>query len=262
MDIVYTPFIGGYWTKSLQMLIALHVIIYSLQLIGYLFVGENIIGEFFAVYNTRPFPYWKLFTCILVHDLWPTELVFSICVLAFMGGDLERCWGYYVFWAFYILVNILSASLRLVIVLQNAVPQYGSMAGAIGICCALAFCHPRRLIYGKIAIRQLMLMILIVIMLILLLSVRIETAIAYFIGIPMAFMLTQYFPVIRRKFMLWKLIEESNQLYYLEAIKAEVDVLLAKVTAKGLSQLSNREKQRLQRASRILKKHSKKFYGL
>ena len=263
VDHVYTPFIGGYWTKTIRAFILLNLSIYCLQILLLLLTDQNLPVDYFALRPGPHFAFWQLASCALIHSPVPAEIFFTVVVLTFAAGDLHRCWGTIGFFSFYFFANIAASSVNLL--LTNDLIHYGSMAPSIALLWALSFRHPKRLIYGKVAIWQMTLLTTFIVsaMLVLLYILDIAgldealTIPGHLTMIIVAFIAVRIWPIFIGKFLLWKLFNEINVSYQKEIFKEELDVILDKVFLHGMSGLTDKEQKSLQRASRIFKEKDK-----
>ena len=263
VDNVYTPFIGGYWTRTIRVFILLNLAIYCLQLLLRLVTNHDLLAKYLATQPGQHFAVWQLATCALVHSPVPVELFFSIAILIFAAGDLHRCWGTIGFLSFYFLANIAASGCN--ILLAKNLSHYGSLSPSIAILWALSFRHPKRSIYGKVAIWQMTLLATFVVIaaLVVLYIINIAkideslTIFGYLAMILIAFIAVRILPLLTSRISLWKLLGEITATYRNEIFKEELDVILDKVFLHGMSGLTDKEQKSLQRASRMFKENDK-----
>lgn len=252
LDAVYTPFIGGYWTWTIRMILSFYILFYCAQLGCYCALGHDVVGRFFAVNRGQDFALWQIFTCCFVHNLIPFDLLTSMAIVAFMAGDLERQWRWALFLTFYYANNMLSSALRYAV--DPGFPIYGSLGGSLAVLYVFALRHPQRLVYGKITVKQMTVFGTLFFLFIAYCYCTFYQSLAYLACVPVAFGTIRGLPWLRHKYYLRRLLLETRHIYSLDILREQADGILDKISRQGISHLTPEEQKCLEKAGRKLKK--------
>jgi membrane associated rhomboid family serine protease len=199
---------------------------------------------------------WRVISYQFLHaDVM--HLIFNLLVLYFMGPFVERTWGSKAFLKFYLICGAAGGIVYTVLALANVLPV-GPMVGAsgaiYGIMAALAVMYPQMkiLLWGIIPMTMVRLVILLVIVSLITIAFgsNVGGEAAHLSGLAMGFLYVKYKPWVTQRRMERKKGAWQHKVNQERAFRQEVDRILDKVHREGIHNLSRREKNILQEATR------------
>jgi membrane associated rhomboid family serine protease len=267
----YGQGLSGYkWSPMVKTLIIINGIVFLLEFIPVF----DIVRTFGLVpaLVTHNFFIWQLFTYMFLHGGF-FHLLFNMFILWMFGSEIEKMWGSREFLRYYFITGIGAGVLTVLTSWNSMIPTIGASGAIYGILVAFAVLFPNRLIYlyflFPIKAKHLVIIFVVVELYASLHSSNTGIAnIAHLGG-----MLVGYFYIKgnrhlsslfdRTKDMLQKSRikirvvddEESGQGDSTDDIEDdEIDRILDKITEEGIGNLTEEEKEILNRASEHLRR--------
>lgn len=199
---------------------------------------------------------WRVITYQFLHGD-PMHLLFNLLVLYFMGPFVERTWGSKAFLKFYLICGAAGGVVYTILALLRILPA-GSMVGAsgaiYGVMAALAVMYPQMkvLLWGIIPMTMIRLVILLVIVSLITIAFgsNVGGEAAHLSGLAMGFLYIKYKPWITQRRMERQKGAWAHKINQERSFQREVDRILDKVHREGIHNLSRREKNILQEATR------------
>ncbi len=257
----YEMRLGPPWTPTIKFLIISNAVVFLLQTTTHLFLNAKILEGMFAL-NPNMVNHFYIFQLIsygfLHGDFF--HILFNMLNLWFFGVEIENLWGQKRFLTLYFL-SIFTGGFLTWLVHNLGFNQYtvlGASGGVFGVMTTFALLWPSRevLFMGIFPIKMKILVPLLMLMLMFTGGGNIAH-IAHLGGIlgGVGF----FFAVVKYKFdfnfsisrylQKQKMKRYQEEMYRRQNVKETVDELLDKISKKGMSSLSRKEKQFLKDAS-------------
>ncbi|MBK8395762.1 MAG: rhomboid family intramembrane serine protease [Leptospiraceae bacterium] len=253
--------LGPDWTPTVKILIISNVVVFILQTATYLLLNAKILEGIFAL-NPNMVNHFYVFQLVsygfLHGNFW--HIFFNMLNLWFFGAEIENLWGQKRFLILYFLSVFGGGFLTWVIhnLGFNQGIVLGASGGVFGVMTAFALLWPNReaLIWGIFPIK----MKYIVPLSMMLLMFAGGGNIAHMAhiggilgGVGFFFAVVKYkynfnFS-LSRYLQKRKMLQYQEEMYRRQNVKESVDELLDKISKKGMSSLSRKEKQFLKDAS-------------
>ena len=215
-------------------------------------------GAVFPISFFNGIQVWRLITYQFLHDpdlIW--HLVFNMIVLFFFGPLLERQWGSKAFLKFYLSAGAAGGIVYTLLVLLRILPagiMVGASGGLFGIMAAVAVMYPRLkvLLWGIIPMTMVWMVVLVVIVSLLNIAAgkNVGGEVAHFSGLAVGFIYVKYKPWLTRFRMERSKGAWAQKMQQEQRFQQEVDRILEKVHREGINNLSEKEKNMLQEATR------------
>ena len=215
-------------------------------------------GAVFPVTFFNSIQPWRFITYQFLHDpdlIW--HLVFNMIVLFFFGPLLERQWGSKAFLKFYLTAGAAGGIVYTLLVLLRILPagiMVGASGGLFGIMAAVAVMYPRLkvLLWGIIPMTMVWMVVLVVIVSLLNIAAgkNVGGEVAHFSGLAVGFIYVKYKPWLTRYRMERSKGAWAQKMQQEQRFQQEVDRILEKVHREGINNLSEKEKNMLQEATR------------
>jgi membrane associated rhomboid family serine protease len=129
------------------------VVKYLLIANGIAFLLELVIGGAMIYYLglvprliTGQFMVWQFFTYMFLHGGF-FHLLFNMFALWMFGSDIERVWGSREFLNYYLICGLGAGAFNFVLAINSPIPVIGASGAIYGILVAFAMLFPNRLIY-------------------------------------------------------------------------------------------------------------------
>lgn len=214
------------------------------------------------------FKIWQLFTYIFVHDTF-LHLFFNMFVFFMFGLELERIWGGKELLRYFIIVGMGAAVFSFFFVGDTPTIIIGSSGAVFGVFLAYGLIYPERYILIFFVFPLKMKYALVIFTLIsLVLSFDKGSNIAHFThlgGIIIGYLYLRRNDILRK----WNyyLISQAEKKQHekhkkleekIDKTKGEVDRLLSKISEEGLQSLTDKERDYLIKASKLINEYDEK----
>jgi membrane associated rhomboid family serine protease len=137
--------LSGYrWSPMVKNLIIINCIVFLLEFIPVF----DIVGTFGLVpaLVTHKFFLWQLLTYMFLHGGF-FHLLFNMFILWMFGSEIEKMWGSREFLRYYFITGIGAGILTVLTSWNSMIPTIGASGAIYGILVAFAVLFPNRLIY-------------------------------------------------------------------------------------------------------------------
>ncbi|MCP4363789.1 MAG: rhomboid family intramembrane serine protease [Planctomycetes bacterium] len=277
----YTPEFGGMsfgskWTKTIKILISVNVGIFILQLLFFSITtqwsgGKPVEGagfgypdpftKLFWFYPPDTFGHlwlWQLFSYTFLHSIYdPWHLIINMFALWMFGGDVERTLGTKKFLTLYFTAGVFAALLSTVIGPQSAILGASGAIFAIEVAFAMFFPEATIILFiFPIKAKHLVMIFAGITAMNCLLPTG-GGNIAYFAhlgGLLYGFLFVRYEPRLWAMIEVWQARQREKERRENVEVRRRVDMLLEKVNRIGMENLSKKELEFLQNASKKYKK--------
>jgi membrane associated rhomboid family serine protease len=221
--------------------------------------------EFLRLFGLSPFAVihrfwvWQLVTYLFLH------LLFNMLALWMFGSELEALWGRSEFTKYYFLTGVGAGLTTLAFSFRSPGITVGASGAIYGLLLAYGLAFPDRLIYVYflIPIRAKILVIVFAAMEFLLSFRYTPDGIGHFAhlgGMVFGFLYLKLdwrtvhsARVLKDWWRTGRIRAEARRQEERERLRQEVDVILEKISREGMDSLTRRERETLERASRILR---------
>lgn len=258
-----------YWTPAVRLLFMTNLAVFAVQFLA-MMSSEHLARSIEYYFALSPqavienFWVWQLVTSAFLHDLGdviPWHLLFNLLILYFFGFMVERHYGTRRFIAFYLLCAIFAALVYTIFhfIRDTRTLCLGASGALMGVMVIAACLNPRQIVYFQLLFPiQMRTLIGILIGLDILIIVRAPNggiaASAHLGGALFGYLYFRYSSRVYKYFekmeAKWIAEFERKQKQQHKNIRAEVDRLLDKISEKGITALTPKEKEFLQQASK------------
>jgi len=135
---------GGGLPQTVKYLLIANGVVFLLELV----IGGSMIYYFGLVPRliTSQFMVWQFFTYMFLHGGF-FHLLFNMFVLWMFGSDIERAWGSRAFLKYYLICGLGAGAFNFVLAINSPIPVIGASGAIYGVLVAFAMLFPNRLVY-------------------------------------------------------------------------------------------------------------------
>ncbi|HHT9117787.1 MAG TPA: rhomboid family intramembrane serine protease [Candidatus Hypogeohydataceae bacterium YC38] len=275
----YTPefgmSFGSRWTRAIKVLISVNVSVFILQLLFYTissrwggveFVEGRGLGypdpftKLFWFYPPDAFGrlwLWQFFSYTSLHSIYdPWHLIINMFALWMFGADVERTMGTRKFLTLYFSAGFFAALLSSLLSHDSALVGASGAVFAVEVAFAMFFPEATIILFiFPIKAKHLVMIFAGITALNCLLPTGGNVAYyAHIGGLLYGFLFVRYEPMLWEIVSLWQARQREKKIKESEDIRRKVDMLLEKVNRVGMENLTKKELEFLQNASKKYKK--------
>lgn len=270
----FTMSFGSKWTKAIKVLIALNAGVFIQQLLFYTISSHwagGELGEGARVGYPDPFTrlfwfyppdafgklwLWQLFSYTFLHSIYdPWHLILNMFALWMFGADVERTMGTKRFLTLYFTAGLFAALLSTLLSPSAIMGASGSIF-AVEVAFAMFFPETTVILF-IFPIKAKLLVLLFAGITALNCLLPAGGSVAYYAhlgGLLYGFLFIRYEPKLWEMVALWQARQRERQIREGEEIRRKVDKILEKVNQVGMENLTKKELEFLQNASKKYKK--------